>query len=184
MVPYHIVLMHFPLALWTTAALIILVRALSDGPLAKASDRVLVPLLALGALLGLATYVVGFFIWPWESLTWSPLGRNHLLTATWSLTYWILLLITRWIQGEAVWEGVTRWVMLGLAGLGGILLTIAATMGGHIAGNPTAVSRVLHFLGWDVYDTFYLPDVMLWLLLAAAVIVLPAIGLWGSRRPA
>lgn len=183
MAPYHAVLVHFPVALWTTAALVILVRALSDGALAKASDRVLVPLLFLGALSGLAAYVVGLLVWPLETAAASPLARNHLLAASWSLAYWTLLLITRWIQGEAVWEGVTRWVMLGLAGLGGILLTITGTLGGHLAGNPTAVSKVLHFLGWDVYDTFYVPDITLWLL-AAAIIALPVIGLWGSRRPA
>ncbi len=183
MAPYHAVLVHFPVALWTTAALVILVRALSDGALAKASDRVLVPLLFLGALSGLAAYVVGLLVWPLETAAASPLARNHLLAATWSLVYWTLLLITRWMQGEAVWEGVMRWVMLGLAGLGGIFLTITGTLGGHLSGNPTAVSRVLHFLGWDVYDTFYLPDWVL-LLLAVAIIVLPVIGLWGRRRPA
>lgn len=183
MAPYHLVLMHFPLALWTTAALIMLLRALSDSPFAKASDRVLVPLLGLGMLLGLATYVVGFLIWPWERLTWSPLGRNHLLMATWSLAYWILLLITRWIQGEAVWEGAARWVMLGLAALGGILLTVTGTLGGHLTGASTAVSKVLHFLGWEVYTTFYVPDVTLWLL-AAATVALFALGVWGRRRQA
>jgi uncharacterized membrane protein len=29
--PYHVMLVHFPIALWTTAALIILLRTLSDG---------------------------------------------------------------------------------------------------------------------------------------------------------
>ncbi len=183
MAPYHAVLVHFPVALWTTAALLILVRALSDGALAKASDRVLVPLLALGALSGLVAYVVGLLVWPLETATASPLARNHLLAATWSLAYWTLLLITRWMQGEAIWEGANRWVMLGLAALGAILLTITGTLGGHLAGKPTAVSQVLHFLGWDVYDTFYLPDLTLWLL-AAAIIVLAVIGLWGSKRSA
>ena len=147
MAPYHAVLVHFPVALWTTAALVILVRALSDGTLAKASDRVLVPLLALGALSGLVAYVVGLLVWPLETATASPLARNHLLAATWSLAYWTLLLITRWMQGEAIWEGANRWVMLGLAALGAILLTITGTLGGHLAGKPTAVSQVLHFLG-------------------------------------
>ena len=96
-----------------------------------------------------------------------------------------------WIQGflhtgQHAAEHVVNPLVMGssiLAGLGGILLTITGTLGGHLSGNPTAVSRVLHFLGWDVYDTFYLPDWVL-LLLAVAIIVLPVIGLWGRRRPA
>ncbi len=145
MAPYHFVLVHFPIALWTTSVLVILLRAFSDSPLAKASDRVLVPLLILGVLFGVPAYVLGLLVWPWDAVAASPLARNHLLAATWSLAYWILLLITRWIQGETVWEGATRWVMLGLAALGGILLTITGTLGGHLSGAPTAVSKVLHF---------------------------------------
>ena len=181
MAPYHFVLVHFPIALWTTSALVILLRAFSDSPLAKASDRVLVPLLILSVLLGVPAYVLGLLVWPWDAVTASPLARNHLLAATWSLAYWTLLLITRWMQGEAVWEGATRWVMLGLAVLGGILLTVTGTLGGHLAGAPTAVSKVLHFFGWEIYTTFYVPDITLWLLAAASFILL-ALGVWGRRR--
>ncbi len=183
MAPYHFVLVHFPIALWTTSVLVILLRAFSDSPLAKASDRVLVPLLILSVLFGVPAYVLGLLVWPWDAVTASPLARNHLLAATWSLAYCILLLITRWIQGETVWEGATRWVMLGLAVLGGILLTITGTLGGHLAGAPTAVSKVLHFLGWEIYTTFYVPDITLWLLAGAAV-VLVALGIWGRRQHA
>jgi uncharacterized membrane protein len=35
MAPYHVVLVHFPIALWMTATLAIVIRALSDGPLAR-----------------------------------------------------------------------------------------------------------------------------------------------------
>ncbi len=183
MAPYHFVLVHFPLALWTTAAIVILLRALSEGSLAKASDRVLVPLLALGLAMGVLAYAVGLLVWPWETLTASPLARNHSLAATWSLAYWALLLFVRWKQGEAVWQGVTRWVMAGLAGLGAVLLTVTGTLGGHLTGAPTAVSRVLHFLGWDVYTTFFVPNATV-LALVAAALILVALGVWERRRPA
>ena len=52
MAGYHAVLVHFPIALLMTATLAILLRAVSDGPLAKATDRALVPLLAIGLLTG------------------------------------------------------------------------------------------------------------------------------------
>ncbi len=183
MAPYHFVLVHFPLALWTTAALVILFRALSDSPFAKACDRVLVPLLALGVLSTVPAYIVGLLIWPWESLSASPLARNHFLAATWSLAYWILLLITRWKQGESIWQGHTRWIMPGLAVLGSFLLTVTGTLGGHLAGAPSAVSKVLHFMGWEVYTTFYVPDFTLWLLVAGSIFLF-AIGLWGRRNHA
>ena len=106
MAAYHVVLVHFPIALWMTATLAILLRAVSDGALAKAVDRALVPLLALGLISGLVAFAVGLMVWPWETISSTPLGRNHVLLATWTVAYWALLLATRWLRGEAVWEGL------------------------------------------------------------------------------
>jgi hypothetical protein len=182
MAAYHVVLVHFPIALWMTATLAILIRAFSDGPLAKAIDRALVPLLTLGLIAGVAAYVVGLMVWPWEALSSTPLGRNHMLLATWTVAYWALLLVTRWIQGEAIWEGVTRWIMAGLAVLGSILLGITGTLGGHLIGVYTEVVDVLRFFGWEVYTTFYVPNLTLVAIVVGAVL-LAAMGLWGARRP-
>jgi hypothetical protein len=183
MAAYHVVLVHFPIALWMTATLAILIRAFSDGPLAKAIDRALVPLLALGLITGVAAYVVGVMVWPWEALSSTPLGRNHMLLATWTVAYWTLLLVTRWLQGEAIWEGVTRWIMAGLAILGSVLLGITGTLGGHLIGVYTEVVDVLRFFGWEVYTTFYVPNLTLVAIVVGAVL-LTAIGMWGARRPA
>jgi hypothetical protein len=182
MAAYHVVLVHFPIALWMTATLAILIRAFSDGPLAKAIDRALVPLLALGLITGVAAYVVGVMVWPWEALSSTPLGRNHMLLATWTVAYWTLLLVTRWLQGEAIWEGVTRWIMAGLAILGSVLLGITGTLGGHLIGVYTEVVDVLRFFGWEVYTTFYVPNLTLVAIVVGAVL-LAAMGLWGARRP-
>ena len=183
MAGYHVVLVHFPIALWMTATLAILLRAVSDGPLARAVDRALVPLLSIGVVVGLAAYAVGLLVWPWEALSATPLGRNHMLLATWTVAYWALLLVTRWIQGEAIWEGVSRWVMAGLALLGSALLGITGTLGGHLVGIYTEVSEALRFFGWEVYTTFYVPDVTLATIVVAAA-VLTAMGMWGYRRQA
>jgi hypothetical protein len=180
MAGYHVVLVHFPIALFMTATLAILLRAISDGPLAKATDRALIPLLAVGLVVGVASYVVGLLVWPWEAIASSPLGRNHMLLATWTLTYWALVLATRWIHGEAVWEGGMRWIMAGLAILGSALLGITGTLGGHLVGIYTNVSDVLRSLGWEVYTTFYLPDLTL-ILIVIAAIVLCAIGIVTPR---
>jgi hypothetical protein len=181
MAAYHVVLVHFPIALWMTATLAILFRAVSDGPLAKAVDRALVPLLALGLITGAAAYAVGLSVWPWETITSTPLGRNHMLVATWVVAYWTLMLVLRWMQGEALWTGVMRPVMAGLALLGSVLLGIAGTLGGHLVGIYTEVSDLLRLLGWEVYTTYYVPDLTLAAIVVAAF-VLVAIGIWGSRR--
>ena len=179
---YHMMLVHFPIALWSTAALIIALRAFSDGTLARNADRVLVPVLSLAALLGALGWGSGLLIWPLEAVASSPLARNHLLIASWSLAYWMLLALVRWRGGEQVWQGLWRWVMLGLAGLGMALQTVAGTLGGSLSGNPSAVSGILRLLGWEVFTTFYLPGWML-ALLGLATIALLAIGLAGRRAP-
>jgi hypothetical protein len=181
MAAYHTVLVHFPIALLMTATLAILVRAVSSGPFAQAVDRALVPLMAVGLLTGIVAYVVGLLVWPWEAIASTPLGRNHMLVATWTLAYWALLLATRWIQGEAVWEGPMRWIMAGLAILGSGLLGITGTLGGHLVGIYTEVSELLRLLGWEVYTT-HVPNITLAAILVAAV-ALTAIGILGRRRP-
>lgn len=178
MAAYHVVLVHFPIALWMTATLAIVLRAISDGPLAKAVDRALVPLLTLGLIAGVIAFAVGTQVWPWEALSSTPLGRNHLLLATWTTTYWGLLLATRWIQGEAVWNGVMRWVMAGLAILGSGLLGITGTLGGHLVGIYTPVSDALRPLGWEVYTTFYVPNSTL-ATIGVIAVLLVGLGLWG-----
>jgi hypothetical protein len=180
---YHAVLVHFPIALLMTATLAILVRAIWSGPLAVAIDRALVPLLAIGVLAGFVAYVVGLMVWPWEAISSSPLGRNHVLLATWTLAYWVLMLALRWVGGEAIWHGVTRWVMAGLAILGSALLGITGTLGGHLVGIYTDVSELLRLFGWEVYTTYYVPNYTV-LTIVLAAIILAAIGWWGRRQPA
>ncbi|MEX0751515.1 MAG: DUF2231 domain-containing protein [Xanthobacteraceae bacterium] len=181
MAAYHVVLVHFPIALWMTATLAILYRALSDAPLAKTVDRALVPLLVLGLISGVAAYAVGLMVWPWETISSTPLGRNHVLVATWTVAYWALLLATRWIQGEAVWQEPMRWVMAGLALLGSVLLGITGTLGGHLVGIYTDVSEALRLLGWEVYTTFYVPTLTL-ALIGVVTVLLVGVGLWERNR--
>lgn len=183
MAAYHVVLVHFPIALWMTATLAIVWRAISDGPLAKAVDRALVPLLTLGLIAGLAAYIVGLMVWPWETISATPLGRNHMLLATWTTTYWALVLATRWIQGEAVWHGVMRWIIAGLAILGSGLLGITGTLGGHLVGIYTELSNVLRLLGWEVYTTFYVPTPTL-TAIGVVTLILIGLGLWGRTARA
>lgn len=183
MTAYHVMLVHFPIALWTTAALVIVLRTFSDGQLARSADAVLAPLLFIGAVTGALAYIVGLLVWPFEAVSSSPLARNHMLLASWTLAYWIVLWITRWRGGEQVWEGLSRWIMLGLGLLGVGLQTITGTLGGYLAGNPSAVSEIVRRLGWEVFTTFYLPDWILALLVISALVMM-ALGFVGNRARA
>jgi hypothetical protein len=182
MAAYHIVLVHFPIAFWTTAALILVVRALSDGGLAKAGDRALVPLLTLSVIMAVAAYAVGTQVWSLEAITSSPLGRNHMLAATWSVAYWTLVTIIRWRAGAAVWDGPGRWIMLGLGVLGVGLMAVTGALGGHLVGTPTAVSQVLRFFGWEIYTTFYVPNITL-IAIGVGILALIVIGLVRAKQP-
>ena len=124
---------------------------------------------------------VGMLVWPFDAISASPLGRNHMLSATWTLAYWTLVLVVRWRAGEAVWEGPSRWVMVGLALLGSLLLTITGTLGGHLTGTPTAASQALRAMGWEVYTTYYVPNGTL-LAIGAACVLLVGIGAFARRQ--
>jgi hypothetical protein len=182
MAPYHVVLVHFPTALWIVAGLAILLRAATAGPLGQIADRALPALLGAGFVFGTATYVIGLMVWPWEALSSTPVGRNHMLTASWSLAYFGLLWVTRWVQGATLWDsGVRRLEMAAVAALGLVLVGITGTLGGHLIGVYTEVSAVLRAMGWEVYTTYYVPDTTLMILVAAALVMV-VIGWFGRAR--
>lgn len=180
--PYHAMMAHFPVALWITASVILIARALWDNALARSLDRVLVPLLALGLVTGVMTYVLGLLVWPADTLQTTPLGRNHMMAATWSMFYWAAVMVLRWWVGEKCWTGLSnRLIMLGLGALGGGLLAITGTIGGHLHGAPSFLTDVLRQIGWEVYATFYLPDWVL-LVLAVVIVVMPIVSIVTSRQ--
>lgn len=181
MAPYHVVLVHFPIALWLGSALLIFLRVIDSGALGRAADRALPLFLVLGAIFGLATYVIGLLVWPWEALSSTPMGRNHALTATWSLGYFVLLMIVRLMHGEALWQGLTRYVMLVLAGVGVVLVGVTGTLGGHLIGIYTDVGQVLRWLGWEVYSTYYVPNLTVGVLIVLGV-VMAVLGIVSGRE--
>jgi hypothetical protein len=183
--PYHAMMAHFPVALWITASIILIARALWDNELARTLDRALVPLLMLGLVTGAITFVLGLMVWPADTLQTTPLGRNHMMAAAWSMGYWAAVMVLRWWAGEKCWISLTnRLIMLGLGALGGGLLAITGTIGGHLHGAPSFLTDVLRQVGWEVYATFYLPNWVL-LVLAVVIIVMPIVSIVSSRsRPA
>ncbi len=166
----HHMLVHFPEAFWALATLMILVGALLPGRLAELSRAALLPVLVLSLLAAIAAIASGFLVWPLEASTSSPLTRNHILMAFWSLGVYTLLSVLVWRAGTAAFDGTRRWALVILALVGGLLFATTGTLGGHLAGAPTAFSELLHLTGWAVYTTFYSP---LWVI---AVMVLIGIG--------
>lgn len=178
---YHMLAVFFPIALLDTAFVFILIRAFSDGPLGKRLEAGIAPLIYLGVLGGVAAFVLGLLSWPYSALTASPLGRNHLLMASWTLTYWIVLSVLVWRIGSALWDGARRWLMLILAALGAGFLTLTGTLGGSLAGEPSGISDLVRLAGWETYTTLYVPDAILIVtILVAAVLV--GIGFWARNR--
>ena len=182
--PYHAIMVHFPVALWTVAAGIIIFRGVSEGPLARAFDRVLVSLLFIGVATGLVAYVLGQLVWSPDTLQATPLGRNHMMAATWSLFYWAAVLVLRWRTGERAWEGaINRLIMVVLGALGAGLLAITGTLGGHLHGAPAYLSEILRMLGFDVYQTYYVPNGVL-AVLVIVIVMMPALAIAAARKHA
>ena len=179
--PYHAIMVHFPVALWIVASGIIVYRACSDGDLARALDRVLPVLLAIGVATGLVAYVFGQLVWAPETLQKTPLGRNHMLGATWTLTCWSAVLYLRWRAGDAVWQRRTHRLVMAIVGaFGAILLAVTGTLGGHLHGAPAYVSELLRLVGYDVYTTFYVPTWVL-IVMVAAAISMPLLAVTSAR---
>ena len=70
--------------------------------------------------------------------------------------------------------------MAGLALLGSLLLGVTGTLGGHLVGIYTELSQVLRLLGWEVFTTFYVPNVTL-AVIGVITLLLIGLGLWGRR---
>ncbi|MDP3338119.1 MAG: hypothetical protein Q8S51_15160, partial [Rhodoferax sp.] len=68
-----------------------------------------------------------------------------------------------------------------LALLGSALLGITGTLGGHLVGIYSDVSAGLRLLGWEVYTTFYVPNMTLVALLVIAVLLL-GFGAWSRIK--
>ena len=178
---YHILVAHFPVGLWVTAYLFILIRALSDSDFAVRVEKAIWPVAALGTLAGFVTYSLGLTIYPWSAITESPLGRNHIMLATWTLSYWTVMSLLGYRFRRHLFDGAQRWITLALATIGVAVITITGTLGGSLTGTPSLVTKSLGWIGWNVYMTFYLPNWMLAVYFAGAVLLI-AIGWIGWKR--
>jgi len=177
---YHILVAHFPVALWMSAYLFILIRTFSDSEFAVRLQKAIWPLAALGTLAGFVTYGLGLTIYPWSAITESPLGRNHIMLATWTLSYWTVMSVLGYRFRRHLFDGAQRWITFTLATIGALVITITGTLGGSLTGTPSLVTKSLGYIGWNVYMTFYLPTWML-VVYGAGAVLLIAVGVWGHR---
>ncbi|MGR3722423.1 hypothetical protein, partial [Abyssibius alkaniclasticus] len=112
---YHILVVHFPIALWLTAALFIFFRVFSHSDLAVRLQKSVWPVILLGSLAGVVAYGLGQSIYLWSALTQSPLGRNHIMLATWTLSYWTVMTVLGYRFRRHLFDGAQRWITLALA---------------------------------------------------------------------
>ncbi|GHE21717.1 heme ABC transporter permease [Halomonas urumqiensis] len=177
----HAMLSHFPVGFWALATLMILVGTFLSGRWAELSRAALLPVLVLSLLGGLAAIVIGLLVWPMEANLASPLARNHMLMAFWSLGIFSMITVLVWKAGDTAFEGNRRWALVILALTGGLMFSSAGTLGGHLSGASTAFSDVLGLMGWEVYTTFYSP---LWVISVMVIIgiALGALGLMNLRK--
>lgn len=173
---YHTMAAHFPVALWLMAFLVILYRVFSNSTWARTTASTLGVLLFAGALTGAITFILGLTVWTFDATIYSPAGRNHLLMSAWTLILWIVIWILYYRFGADLWRRSRRWLLLGLGVLGASFVTITGAVGGKLAGNPSGVSKLFRPLGWDMDNTFYLPNAMLIVvILSSAVIIALAV---------
>lgn len=91
-----------------------------------------------------------------------------------------MLILMRWSVGPAIWEPTLNGVIMLLAGPGGVLLIITATIGGQLAGSATFLSDLLRRIAWEVYATLCLPN-RVPLMLAALIVLMAVVALPGRR---
>ncbi len=180
---YHAVASHFPIGVLIVATLMILLRAVSTSTYALAVDRVLPAALLIGLVGGVITFMIGLSIWNWESVARSPMARNHLMMSAWALGVYGVVYAVRQINGTGVWDGFGRVFMVVGAVVGAAILSISGTTGGYLAGGSTALSVLLEALGWNVFDTYYLPAWAVYVLGGTGILI-AAIAVVGRRKPA
>ncbi len=103
---------------------------------------------AIGGVVGLvASSVVGFYVWPAESLINSPLGLSKVMFSIFATELWISLVIMRSKYGGNLWQNrglATLYVCTGLAGF--FFMVLTGSLGGHMALGVSVLDPVYELL--------------------------------------
>lgn len=144
-------------------------------------------LAAIGGLLALlASVATGFtYTWPLEVLLTSSVVLNKIAVTAFSVTFWIVFLLTRSIYGAQLWDRAKlRRLYVALAVGGFLSLMLAGSTGGHLAGKRSLLDGILHHVGINTHLLFSLPKFVAFGLLffAVATLVLACLLRLATRR--
>jgi hypothetical protein len=104
---------------------------------------------AIGGVVGLiASAIIGFYSWPLELITATPLGLNKVLFSVLTTELFIIFVFLRSKYGMPLWKnGGTSTVYSSLAVLGFLFMVIAGSYGGHMMAKGSVLDPIYSLLG-------------------------------------
>ncbi|MFB3889231.1 MAG: hypothetical protein ACE14S_07045 [Candidatus Bathyarchaeia archaeon] len=106
-------------------------------------------LAGIGAVIGLIlSAVVGFYIWPIEFLTNSPLGLSKVMFSVFATELMFVFVFIRSKYGENLWRNrgtAAVYACLGIFGF--LLMMLAGSLGGHMAGKGSILDPIYALVG-------------------------------------
>ncbi len=109
-------------------------------------------LAGIGGAVGLvASAIVGYYVWPAETLMNSSLGLNKIFVSIFATELWILFIVVRSKYGEDLWKNgglAATYVCIGFAGF--LFMITTGSFGGHMTFGESILDPVWQFLGVNV----------------------------------
>ena len=133
-------------ALWPTNSFI--------GKLARYAEPTAY-LAGIGGIIGLVlSAIVGFYIWPIDFITSSPIGLSKVMFSVFAMELWIVFVFARSRYGENLWKKPGAAALYACLGIFGFLfVVVAGSFGGHMAGTGSIIDPLYAVLG-IVPETF------------------------------
>lgn len=106
---------------------------------------------AIGGVVGLVvSAIVGFYVWPTETLMNSSLGLTKVMFSIFATELWILFVVIRSKYSEDLWKNGALATVYVFAGFAGFFFTVlTGSFGGHMAGKGSVLDPVYELLNVD-----------------------------------
>lgn len=106
-------------------------------------------LAGIGGIIGLVlSAIVGFYVWPIEFITSSPLGLSKVMFSVFAMELWFVFVLARSRYGENLWKKPGSAALYACLGIFGFLfVVVAGSFGGHMAGIGSVLDPVYAMLG-------------------------------------
>lgn len=134
-------------------------------------------LAGIGGVAGLVgSAIVGYYVWPAETLMNSALGLTKVMFSIFATELWILFIVIRSKYGENLWKNgglATVYVCTGLAGF--FFMVLTGSFGGHMAGKGSVLDPVYELLGVNPDAFWVIGSDMVPVLIAVAFIEIVAV---------